>query len=145
MNTSSTPSNSMKKPSAGNSSRKNHHQQQVQHSLEDLQKMLKAKDAELQRVLDKTTDFQNRLDRLTRVLKQQEDAIWWPVHSYINHSWEWSFYFYGSNAERRGTYISLLFYSKDHTTTIITRSHCFKSMVHIIVEQSSGLIFPDSI
>lgn len=45
---------------------------EVQENLEDLQKLLKSKDDELQKVLQKASEFQTRLDRLTRVLKQQD-------------------------------------------------------------------------
>lgn len=47
-------------------------QNEVKENLEDLQKLLKSKDDELQKVLQKASEFQTRLDRLTRVLKQQD-------------------------------------------------------------------------
>lgn len=48
--------------------------QAVQESLEELQALLKSKDTELQRVMDKTAEFQTRLERLSQVLKQQDDG-----------------------------------------------------------------------
>ena len=66
---SSTPDN----PTTG--AHTNQHQETcatTEDNLEDLQKLLKTKEDQLQQVLQKTSEYQCRLERLSRVLKQQQ-------------------------------------------------------------------------